>query len=51
MQVYKITNKCKSIKDESIKLCTHNNGHVPYCIPKVRPVWTEIAQDVIIQSE
>ena len=51
MQVYKISNKCKSIKDNSMKLCTHNNDQVYYWIPKLQPIWTEIAPDVIIQSE
>ena len=34
-----------------MKLCTHNNDQVYYWIPKLQPIWTEIAQDMIMQSE
>jgi len=30
MQVYKISNKYKTIKDNLMKPCTHNNDHVYY---------------------
>ena len=50
MQVYNVSNKCKSIKDESMKLCTHNSDHVYYFIPKVQPIKAKTVQDVIIQS-
>jgi len=50
MQFYKITNKCKSIEDETMKLGTHNSDHVCYFIPKIQPIKAKTVQDVIIQS-